>query len=189
MSNWGDHLREVQQELMGQALAFIQDSMKTSAWIRSYRSNFRLLVDLSFDDDSSIFMHIAAFWGLTDLLTTLVTPQNIESRNTDGHTPLFHAANEGYDDVLKLLLERNANVNARDTLSGRTALCKAVERGHHMIIITLLEHGAEIDTQIASGTTPLHRVAGRRLDTVRLLLEKGAKVVPFTRRRVLGLVP
>lgn len=174
--NWGVHLRRVQQELMRQALAFIQDRKKILTWIEMYGAHFCLLVDLSSDDHSSIGVHVAAFWGLTDLLTVLITPENIESRNIHGQTPLFHAANEGYDDVLKLLIGRKANVNARDARSGRTALCKAVERGHHTIIITLLEHGADINTQTSSGTTPLHRVAGKKLDTVRLLLERGARV-------------
>ena len=173
---WADHLRGFQQELKVQALAFIEDTAKTSTWITYYRPNMLLPVDLFFDDDSSIPVHIAAFWGLTVLLSTLLTPNNIEAENIDGQTPLFHAANEGHVDVLNLLLERKANVHAKDTRSGRTALCKAVERGHHGIVVTLLEHGADVDTQTASGTTPLHLVAGKNLNTVGLFLERGAEV-------------
>ena len=35
--NWAHHLRGLQRELMDQSLAFVQDGMKTSAWLDCFR--------------------------------------------------------------------------------------------------------------------------------------------------------
>ena len=41
--------------------------------------------------------------------------------DNDGKTPLHHAASDGHAEMVELLLERGAHINARDNY-GRTAL-------------------------------------------------------------------
>lgn len=63
-----------------------------------------------------------------------------ESRN--GATPLMVAAFEGHEDVVRILLEAGADVNAKDA-EGNTALSLATTRGHQDVIKLLKAKGAK----------------------------------------------
>jgi ankyrin repeat protein len=101
-------------------------------------------------------------------------------------------------DVIRLLLEHGADVNARVVHAGeddderRTPLHVAAERGRVEVVCLLLEHGANVGAEDDNGRTPLHDAADYRaidpnyltvehhisgkVDVVRVLLEHGAKV-------------
>ncbi len=49
-------------------------------------------------------------------------------------------------DAVKLLLDLGADVNAQDTLDGRTALMGAAHKGRNDVIQLLVEHGADLGT-------------------------------------------
>jgi hypothetical protein len=73
------------------------------------------------------------------------------------------------------LIERGANVNARD--HGQTPFLRAAQNGHLQVMRLLMEHGADIDAQDDDGRTALMIAAGAAdPEMVRLLLERGAKV-------------
>ncbi|KAK5106214.1 hypothetical protein LTS08_000332 [Lithohypha guttulata] len=80
------------------------------------------------------------------------------SRELKDHTdlgPLHAAALEGDLDNLKLLLEYDANINARGGC-GITALHMAAERGHLELVAFLLQRtGVNINARCARGRTPL----------------------------------
>jgi hypothetical protein len=59
----------------------------------------------------------------------------------DGMTPLLYAAKWGNFEIVKLLIEKGANVNARD-INGNTALSAARTNNHETVYNYLLEHGA-----------------------------------------------
>jgi ankyrin repeat protein len=90
---------------------------------------------------------------------------------------LHEAALKGHREIVELLLERGAAVNARNS-SGATPLHDAALAGRLAVIEILLRHGAEIDARDRdAGATPLHQAAswGRR-EAVELLIAKGAAV-------------
>ncbi|MBQ3024181.1 MAG: ankyrin repeat domain-containing protein [Spirochaetaceae bacterium] len=67
---------------------------------------------------------------------------DIEARDgSDRQTALVFASNRGHFDVVKMLLDRNANINAQDD-KGWTALSEASYRGHLDIVDLLLKKGA-----------------------------------------------
>jgi ankyrin repeat protein len=118
-----------------------------------------------------------------------------------GWTPLMLmcSVNSGNITMVKLLLERGANINAR-TPSGRTALMQAAAKGYRLkgrgdgpedrtiwpvgppwdrhpeVVKLLLEKGAEVNAKDSDGWTALKR-AQKRGDTqiVELLKAHGAK--------------
>ncbi|KAF8501075.1 hypothetical protein F5888DRAFT_1609323, partial [Russula emetica] len=98
------------------------------------------------------------------------------SRSRNDGTPLNRAAWDGRLDVGQCLLDRGANINARD--GGRnTPLIHAVYRGHVEFARILLERGAVIDAQNIRGTTALHFAIRRGYtQAVQLLLGHGADV-------------
>jgi hypothetical protein len=64
-----------------------------------------------------------------------------------GDTPLIFAVRHGFIDIVELLIEKGADVDARnpDTNSGKTALMIAREKGHAGIIDILETSGAGSD--------------------------------------------
>ncbi|XP_066937511.1 uncharacterized protein [Macrobrachium rosenbergii] len=77
---------------------------------------------------------------------------------SEGRTALHEAAEEGRGDIVKLLLESGANVNAKDNFR-RTALHNAAHNGLVDIMKLLLESGANVDAKDNSRQTPLHQAA------------------------------
>jgi ankyrin repeat protein len=81
-------------------------------------------------------------------------PDWIDETDGEGRTPLQLAAENGRLEVAKLLLARNANVNARierGWKAGCTPLFLAIEGNHKEMIELLLSHGAEVDLFAALG--------------------------------------
>ncbi|KAH0547754.1 hypothetical protein FGG08_000011 [Glutinoglossum americanum] len=97
-----------------------------------------------------------------------------------GQTPLSWAANRGHKAIVKLLLERGAELGSKDTY-GRTPLSWAAERGHEAVVKLLLERGAELESKDTYGRTPLSWAAqwGREA-VVKLLIERGAEKSSLT---------
>jgi hypothetical protein len=81
---------------------------------------------------------------------------DVNHYNSDGHTPLMLFAaqlpedddNKIGNDILKLLIERHANVHARNR-AGETALHIAVRCGRKLAMRTLIEAGANVHTRDA----------------------------------------
>lgn len=54
-------------------------------------------------------------------------PEIINNRDTSGATPLHYAAFEGHSDVVRLLVQNGAEINARDAKFGATPAGWAIE--------------------------------------------------------------
>ncbi len=107
---------------------------------------------------------------------------DIDAYNEYGNTQLIVAASKGDFDEVKRLVEAGADVNKHNyslgsTSGGATALHLAAQQGQLDVIEFLLDHGADINATTNMGLTPLMR-AGLfyRADSVRLLIDKGAKL-------------
>ena len=72
-------------------------------------------------------------------------PELVTVRANDGETALHKAANNGYEEIVKLLLAHGAEVNAISH-KGHTPLHRAA-RGHKEIAELLLTHGAEVNAE------------------------------------------
>src|SRR5262249_32399310 len=120
---------------------------------------------------------------------------------SDG-TPLMRAARTGNADVVKLLLDRKADVNAVEAARGQTALMWAVAEQHPDVVKLLLGKGADVrarsvtsrryvlmccqefegdpgggDYVIEGGDTALHFAARvGDIESARLLLDAGAPI-------------
>ncbi len=72
--------------------------------------------------------------------------------NVKGRTPLMLAAFRGDAAGVLNLLERGADVNARDR-DGDTALMFAAFRGHGLVVALLLQYGANVYARARNGWT------------------------------------
>ncbi|KAH0557050.1 hypothetical protein GP486_005162, partial [Trichoglossum hirsutum] len=95
--------------------------------------------------------------------------------NNDGRTALHQAAYMGDKELVRLLLEKGADVTATDG-DGMTALhWSACKGGDEAVVLLLLERGADIQAKYSGGGTALHRAArGGHEAVTKLLLAKGA---------------
>ena len=64
-------------------------------------------------------------------------------------------AREGNENICKLLLDHNADVNIKDTI-GWTPLHRCALMGYENLCRLLLEHNADVNIQGKDGSTPLH---------------------------------
>lgn len=96
-------------------------------------------------------------------------------KDREGSTPLMRAALYADADMLRLLIDRGADVNAANR-AGVTALMWAA--GDPKKVAVLTEHGAKVDVRTPIGRTPLLIAAAYagNAESVRLLLDKGAKI-------------
>ena len=68
---------------------------------------------------------------------------DVNEESSKGLTPLHYAASAGHNDIVELLIERGANVNATDSGKGATPLDYAHLRDHEEVIETLNAHNAQ----------------------------------------------
>jgi ankyrin repeat protein len=93
-----------------------------------------------------------------------------------GRTPLSWAAEMGNKALVKLLLEKGAQLDAKG-INGQTPLSWAAEKGHEALVKLLLEEGAELEAKSSNGQTPLSwAVANGHEAVVKLLLKEGAEL-------------
>ena len=106
--------------------------------------------------------------AMIEELLRLGRPHNWVNKNdSGGHSPLWAAAKQGSIEVVKVLVNEGANVNAY-TRDMRGPLWNACWKGHLEVAAFLLEKGAEIDmvcTDGHRGTTPMQAaIAGKHED-------------------------
>jgi hypothetical protein len=76
-----------------------------------------------------------------------------DARNSWGNPLLFSAACLDSMDSLRLLVERKANLNAKDQGLGRTAASEALSAHCYDHVEFLIEHGADVKVTLVNGVT------------------------------------
>jgi hypothetical protein len=88
---------------------------------------------------------------------------------------LIWAAQNGHEPVVAELVKAKADVNARTSKGGTTALALAAQNGHSAIVKALLAAKADVDAPGMAGWTPLMKAAHFGHETiVQTLLAAGA---------------
>ncbi len=125
-------------------------------------------------------IHYAAGAGCLPMLTALLRlGADPELRDAGDHTPLYRAANQcstpNGPEVVRALLRAGADVNARNGVTGATALHMAARRGFVEIARTLLDAGADLHARDRKGDTPLSRAQNcRKREVAELLAQRMA---------------
>ncbi|KAI1334222.1 hypothetical protein F5Y15DRAFT_297117 [Xylariaceae sp. FL0016] len=123
-------------------------------------------------------LHLAAFFGLLPLAKVMIDEESvpIDSGSYTITSALMTAAMYGQEQIVRLLLDKGANLENRDKY-GNTSLSIAAKHGQEQIVRLLLDKGANLENRDEYGKTLLSIAAmfGKE-QTVRLLLDKGANL-------------
>ncbi|MGI9625895.1 MAG: ankyrin repeat domain-containing protein, partial [Longimicrobiales bacterium] len=102
---------------------------------------------------------------------------DVDGAQGDGMTGLHWAASNGDVEVLRILLESGADLEAGTRLGGHTPLHIASRVGHGDIVGQLVEAGADVGARTTTGATALHFAASSDNETaLSALIEGGAEV-------------
>ncbi|MBA3954068.1 ankyrin repeat domain-containing protein, partial [Candidatus Dependentiae bacterium] len=115
---------------------------------------------------------LAAVKGNTEIVELLLNVPDVDPNVQDqnGQAILIQACTLGYSGIVKLLLEKKANLNLQDKF-GNTPLIMALDKGFIPIARALLEAGANPDIQNEIGSTALLIATEKgHTDIIKLLL-------------------
>ncbi|XP_022800162.1 ankyrin repeat domain-containing protein 50-like [Stylophora pistillata] len=129
-------------------------------------------------------LHCAAQGGDTDVIDLIFTHfPDIESKTTEGYSPLMVAAFNGKLHAVKWFLEKGANVTSVD--NRRWNMLHFAAYGGDTDVIDLMHtHLPDIESKTGHGSTPLMVAAlNSKLEAVKWFLEKGADVTCVDNRR------
>lgn len=121
-------------------------------------------------------LHGEILSGNLEKAAKLISENGIDVPDAFGRTPLYMACEKGYGEMVRLLIDRGANVNAQDR-EGSTPLRTAVFHNHDAIVELLLSANANPNLQHGDGSMPLHTAAEvGNLRVVEILLQHGADI-------------
>ncbi|GFU39754.1 ankyrin repeat and KH domain-containing protein 1 [Nephila pilipes] len=129
-------------------------------------------------EDGESLLSLAASSGYFELAQLLLAMKaNVEDRGLKDMTPLMEAANAGNTDIVKLLIQHGADVNAQTSLEKKIKGAK-VKNNQDMNMKSQQEiHGTIPGIVCPEGNTPLmFACAAGHEDIVRILLDAGARV-------------
>jgi ankyrin repeat protein len=180
--NWGHHARADSREVEESILSFLESEAKVSASSQAMMA-FRGSYHSQGVPNRVIGAHLAASFGLRDTLVALLkNGHDPDIKDSHGRTPLWIAAENGHEAVVKLLLDKeDVNVNSieygeygdGDGSDGRP-LWMAAGNGHEAVVKLLLnKEGVSVNSSDKHGRTPLWFAAENGHEAVvKLLLDK-----------------
>jgi len=115
---------------------------------------------------------------LDEVRELLAAGADVDAAQGDGMTALHWAAELGAEEMVKVLLEAGARVDAGTRLGDFTPLHVAAERTHPGVVRALLDAGANPNAVSSlSGEAPLHHAAKTgNVEIIEALLDHGADV-------------
>ncbi|XP_055316311.1 26S proteasome non-ATPase regulatory subunit 10-like [Sitodiplosis mosellana] len=160
-------------------------------------SESKILEDTSLvtqkDANHRTILHWAAVMGKERLVEFLLKFKDSpfdEPDDTDA-TPLILATLKGSLPICRMLIDRGANVNHRNS-NGHTPIKYAGSKNHKDLLSYLLDHGGDPNVRDHIGDTPLHRVASmEHHECLRILLThpKSSPIILINAQNNLGNTP
>lgn len=112
------------------------------------------------DETKSYPLHYALRQNRTDAVPTILKAKANISLRSNGSQAIHIAADKGLDSVIKLLLNRGADINNQNPMNGYTPLHYAITKGRYSTITLLMQRGADPMITTARGVTALEMALG-----------------------------
>ena len=97
-------------------------------------------------------------------------PDAVHTTGDVGMTPLQAAASSGHLNIVKLLLERGADIDQKWSLNQATPLLLALHSKHPDVAKYLIQQGADVRVKDTMGRTPLKYATDHEYDEILKLL-------------------
>lgn len=116
----------------------------------------------------------ACVFGLVEMIPECLSTADADEPHPEGSSPLWLASKYANYDVATFLIEKGAEVDARNNV-GRTALLESSINGNERIVQSLLEKNANVNTWFSHCGTALFKALENEHEKVaHLLLQHGA---------------
>lgn len=103
--------------------------------------------------DQTVLHFVLSQWPKVSVLMMVLSAKDVDmEERAHGDTPLMQAARMDETEIVGLLLDRGANISAKDN-TGRTALHIAAEQGNTSMVRLLLLKGANASLLTSNGKT------------------------------------
>ncbi len=145
---------------------------------RTSKSNVGAAVSSAMKKRDDLNRHLLDACRTGNLVTVkhLVNEANVNFKNEIGETPLSMAIKHGHFEVVKVLVDKGADLNGVESLI-ETSLTLAIKNRRYEMIPFFIEKGVDINKPDFVGETPLILLVDQnRLQEVSVLLQAGAKV-------------
>jgi len=189
--HYGAHVRPVEDDMLPELLTFLNDAnLRRSSW-----QLLHFVVDIGSKSAEAMFnsvpgeassIHVACYWGFSSVLKRAVAAFSgsyvLDWPDSHGWTGLHWATSAGREDMVKILVDARAKMEAVDQ-GGWTPLFWAALKGHAPIVCLLLDRGADAFHADHSGMTPLHwSILSGAQEVTDLLLDHAEDVMPERKR-------
>jgi ankyrin repeat protein len=186
---WPEHARSltISEDIFDLSYPFYNTkSSVRQAWLKTYwaaKEDVRL-------PDSFSLLHFASYFGIIPLIENLLLKTErmskrfrtfVNGKDSFGRTALHWAASNGYEMVVRLLVDHGADLNAKCN-RGWTVLTFAAASGQEEVVGLLLETGSVgVDAKAFStgGTALSEAAANGNLAVVKQLLKSGQVEVDY----------
>ena len=173
----GDNSR-VQQLLQANPQLIRSKDVPLSPILLSIYMGKNEITTLLLETGIELTLHEASACGDLNRIRSILDqhPERINEYGSDGFTPLGFAAYFGHIELVKIMIERGADVNFHSKNAQNVApLHSAVSAKHTEIIDLLIKNGADINAKQENNVTPLMQAAHHGdIEMVRKFLELGA---------------
>jgi hypothetical protein len=155
--NWGHHAHQA-STLRQEFLDFLESEAKVEASSQVMMGpGYRYRGYSQHIPRHMTGLHLAAYFGLEKVASALLkVKRGTDLTDSYGRTPLSYAAeNNGYEAIVKLLLEtEGVEADLKDN-GGRSPLLRAAHQGHEAVVKLLLQNRAAPDFKDNFSQTPL----------------------------------
>ncbi|XP_072031055.1 dynein axonemal heavy chain 12-like [Amphiura filiformis] len=132
----------------------------------------------AYSDRCSSVGHAARIGNVSALTKLIQSGSSVDVKDNRGWTPLHEAAAHGQLKCVQLLIPHLEvdDINCR-SFEGETPLWLAAKKGHHPVVLTLVETAADPNiSNNEEGSPLLQAVAGNHQECVDILLQHGANI-------------
>lgn len=177
--NWDHHAREA-STLYRDIIEFLQKQAQVEASSQAFIAVKRWPGHRKYSQKVPKQMtsfHLAAYFGVDEAVQFLTGSDSPDPEDSYGRTPLSWAAESGREAVVKLLLDKGAELETKSN-TGWTPLSWAAWSGHEAVVKLLLDTGmVDVNAKDEDSSTPLSWAACNGHEAViGLLLSNGADI-------------
>ena len=165
---------------MDQSLGFVQDDMKSSAWLQCVGGK---RIGLSTDGDSPLDpVFLAAHFHLAELFMRLISGRDIDIRNIWEETPLIRAVDvkawqKGGQYEPPPYCSSHVWFEEAWRRDTEPRLLRSLDADQQAMVHMILDHNADIDAENSRGmTAAFHAAKNNNCRMLSLLLDRGASI-------------